>query len=84
MEDTTAEPTPYAAGTFAVYDLPDGGVLLVTRLAGGDEQKHHVPGPLVVAAKTLANGEGLNPAALVRAFRTVSAGRRALTPPQDT
>jgi hypothetical protein len=72
------QPEPFVQGTFAVFETPDGGVVLVTRIAGGPEQQHHVPGPLVAVAKRMAAGEGLSPATMLRALGGARGGRKAL------
>jgi hypothetical protein len=53
------QPEPIAAGTFALYPMPDGGMMFVTDVQGGVMQgiKHHrIPPPMIRAAAALAGG----------------------------
>lgn len=40
------QPVPALAGTFAIYETPDGGYLLVTETDRGIDRKH-IPGKLI-------------------------------------
>lgn len=71
-------PEPFTSGTFAVFDLPDGGVVLALNVAGHGEVQQRVPAALVAIGKQLAAGQALTPAALVKALRPSRAARKAL------
>jgi hypothetical protein len=47
--DTPTEPLPVLSGTFALYDLPSGGVHVVARFAGEDHERHRDIPPFAVA-----------------------------------
>lgn len=57
---------PLMAGTFALYQTPDGGFMLVTDIPGRGIEKRHVPGKMVrlvtsgVGAKMFGNLFGGN------------------------
>ena len=51
--------SPVSQGTYALFEPPDGSVLLVYRPQGADQDEHiHIPKPMVVMAKKMAAGEG--------------------------
>lgn len=41
-------PTPFLKGIFSIFDLPDGGILIVYRPEGA-ENDEHIPIPAVLA-----------------------------------
>lgn len=43
----TDDPTPLLAGTFAVYQTPDGGFVLVTDIPGRGQETKVIPGKMV-------------------------------------
>jgi hypothetical protein len=57
VEPTTAPPapTPLIAGTFAIYQRPDGGLELVTDVEGRGTERRTVPAAVV---KMAAGGSG--------------------------
>lgn len=76
MDDDT--PQPFAQGTFAVFDLPDGGVVLATNVDGHGEFRQRVPPAFVAIAKQLAAGQGMNPATVLKALRPSRKPAKAL------
>lgn len=46
VSQQSPQPTPLAAGTFALYDDGHGGFVLVTDMGGGPIRKH-IPGTIV-------------------------------------
>jgi hypothetical protein len=42
-----ARPDPLLAGTFAVYQAPDGGIVLVTEIPGRGVERRVVPGKVI-------------------------------------
>lgn len=59
-EDRAVELAPHApilAGTFALYQTPEGGFMLVTESERGIEY-HHLPAAMVKLAKQMAGGGG--------------------------
>lgn len=53
---------PTSQGTYALFDLPDGSILLVYRPAGSEEdQRMQFPAAMVTLAKKAAAGEGIIP-----------------------
>lgn len=49
-------PAPILAGTFALYETPDGGMCLVTEVPGRGVEQRIVPGKLV---RLVTSGKGL-------------------------
>ena len=64
MSDTlatelVAPPEPLSQGTYALFQTPKGGLHLVYRAKGAEEDTHMEIPPFVVAmAQKMANGEG--------------------------
>ena len=55
-------PEPFLSGTFALYERPDGSVVLAYRTADGAEGQRIIPAPMVkiglrAARKAARNGE---------------------------
>jgi hypothetical protein len=60
-------PQPAMQGTFALYETPDGGLHLVYRVTGSDDEQHvEIPGFMVNLAKQM---EGQGPMAMIKALR---------------
>lgn len=54
--------SPVSQGTYALFEPPDGSVLLVYRPQGADQDERiHIPKPMVVMAKKMAEGQGAIP-----------------------
>jgi hypothetical protein len=56
-------PEPFLSGTFALYERPDGSVVLAYRTADGAEGQRVVPAPMVkiglrAARRAARDGEG--------------------------
>jgi hypothetical protein len=57
-----AAPEPFLSGTFALYERPDGSVVLAYRTADGAEGQRVIPAPMVklglrAARKAARDGE---------------------------
>lgn len=68
------EPTPIAQGTFAMYPMPDGGLMFVTSVAEGPmagTRHMRMPPSLIRAAGTFLGGGGK-----VAAIKGLFGGRR--------
>lgn len=57
---------PILAGTFALYQTPDGGLMLVTDTAAHGVVRRGVPGAMVKMATKMAEGGGGPMGALMR------------------
>jgi hypothetical protein len=61
------DPKPAMQGSFALFETPEGGLHLVYRVAGSDDEQHvEIPAFMVQMAK---NMDGQGPMAMMRAFR---------------
>lgn len=80
MSDNPPEsaPEPFTRGTFALFDLPDGGLVLALNVAGHGEITRPIPAPFVAIARQLAAGQEIRPATILRAFTRRSETRREL------
>ena len=63
MTEHAAAPEPFLSGTFALYERPDGSVVLAYRTADGGEGQRVIPAPMVklglrAARKAARNGDG--------------------------
>lgn len=66
MTDTPAAPPapePFLSGTFALYERPDGSVVLAYRTADGAEGQRVIPAPMVkiglrAARRAAQHGDG--------------------------
>jgi hypothetical protein len=71
------QPEPDLAGSFAIYNTPEGAVVMVVRLAGEPgERRGLVPAPIAAAARALLDGGEITPKDLWRALRSARAGGR--------
>lgn len=70
VNEIIAPPTPILKGTFAIYELPDGGRILAYRPEGEEEsQQIHVPAFMMrMIEQVQAGGEMPNPMQLMRAM----------------
>lgn len=61
-------PVPMLRGTFALYDLPDGGRLIAYRV-DGEEESQHIPIPAVLMRmwEAQARGEKITPMQMMKA-----------------
>jgi hypothetical protein len=70
--DTAAAPTPFLRGRFALYELPDGGMLLAYRPEGEETDRHlTVPAIAVAAGREMAAGGGMGPAGMFNTLRAM-------------
>lgn len=83
MTETTAQappagaPTPFMKGIFALYETPDGGILISYRPDDATADQHqYIPAALVSLARAAQeNGGSINPMDLWRAVRGGKAAR---------
>ena len=62
------EPTILHQGRYRLYKLPDGGMHVVYKMDGQDEEKHmEVPGQILSMAEGLATGK-MNPAHIMKSI----------------
>lgn len=68
--EAAAPPVPKAQGTYALFDLPDGGLLLVYRTDDEPDVDKRIPVPafIVNMAARAASGEGVTPGMLGKLF----------------
>jgi hypothetical protein len=60
-------PEPFMKGTFAVYELPDGGRMLAYREEGNEETNRFViPAALMKLVEAQQRGEKINPLQLMK------------------
>lgn len=60
-------PVPFMKGTFAIYELPDGGRMLAYREDGQEETNRIViPAALVKLMEAQQRGEAINPMQLLK------------------
>jgi hypothetical protein len=63
MTEQPQAPEPFLSGTFALYERPDGSVVLAYRTADGAEGQRVIPAPMVklglrAAKRAAQNGNG--------------------------
>lgn len=67
MTVPSPHPDPVIKGTFALYELPDGGRMLAYRPDGMDDTKHFViPSAVMKLVSAAQNGEKINPMKLLQ------------------
>lgn len=60
-------PEPFMKGTFAIYELPDGGRMLAYRETDSDKNNQIViPSALVRLMEAQSRGEKINPMQLIK------------------
>lgn len=64
-------PTPFLKGTFALYELPDGGRMLAYREDGSEDTNRFViPAALMKLVEAQQRGEKVNPLQLMKSMMT--------------
>jgi hypothetical protein len=57
VDDQTEGPEPFLSGTFALYERPDGSVVIAYRTSDGQENRKIIPRMLVRQGLRLARKE---------------------------
>jgi hypothetical protein len=64
------KPEPRVKGRFALFDTPDGGVVIAYRPDGGEKDEHiQFPGKVLRFAKAFSEGKLSNPVDMMKAMQ---------------
>ena len=69
------DPVPFATGTYALYETPEGGVHLVVREKSGEQ--HHIEAPAFMVRALIESEGHLSPHAIVKAMMGGRKARKA-------
>jgi len=62
-----AIPAPTMKGTFAIYELPDGGRMLAYRPEGQEKTNQVIiPAPMIRMIESMQRGENVNPLSIIK------------------